>query len=135
MKRQTFLFCILLISVVIAVLHFAALEFYLYWVFPWFDVLMHFLGGLLVALIGIWSLIYVVRTRVWICFSHRNILYTAVGTAIVVGVGWEIFEYINGLRVEHNYALDTITDLIMDLCGAVFAYWVVLRMHLCSTIQ
>jgi len=135
MERQFFLFCILLTSIIIAGLHFTALEFYLYWVFPWFDVLMHFLGGFLVALIGIWSLLYVVRMRVWICFSHRNILYTAIGTALAIGIGWEVFEYINGLRIKDNYVFDTVTDLIMDLFGAMLAYWIVLRTRLCSMIQ
>lgn len=82
----------------------------LYWKYVWFDVPMHFLGGIVVALLAV-SL----REK----FSP--LLFIAV--VFVVGVGWEVIEYFyNGISKETNYVFDTALDLLMDTLGAVVVY-------------
>ena len=105
-----------LLLVLIAVLHLVALEYFLYWVYTWFDILMHFLGGLFIALSILWFVfesgyVHVART-----VNHAVLV---AGLSIFfVGVGWEIFEVIAGIPIEDNFVFDTITDLTMDACGA-----------------
>ncbi len=135
MSRLAFLFLIFLTTVVVGTLHFTALKFFLYWVLPWFDLLVHFLAGFLVALMGVWFFVYVAHMRTRICFNSRNILYTALLSAVVVGVGWEVFEFLEGLRVVQDYAVDTVTDLIMDFFGAILAYRIILFFNMCPKSQ
>lgn len=55
------------------------------------------------------------------------------GLAAVIGVGWEIMEYLVNsfvISLGHNYGLpDTLLDLVMDISGsaAFFFYWLVFR--------
>ena len=52
-KRYLLLYNFILI-VLIAILNKAALSFFLYWKFWWFDIMMHFLGGLWIGGIVLW---------------------------------------------------------------------------------
>lgn len=56
MTKYTLPLTIIFLGIIVATLHAIALSQFLYWQLPWFDVLMHFLGGLLVSLFGIWTL-------------------------------------------------------------------------------
>jgi hypothetical protein len=111
--RLTFFFTALIL---LAVVHVVALELYLYWKFLWFDIPMHILGGVSVAL-GYALLERRVRRR----FS-TVIWY--VGAVLCVGIAWEMFEYaagISGVGGE-SIAVDTAIDLGMDLLGGILGY-------------
>lgn len=107
--REAFVSLLLL-----GILHAVALNFYLYWSYPHFDNVMHFFGGAVVAFGAIWS------------FKTRNLLFL-VGVFFLVAIGWELFEYYYSIAVwdGQNYAIDTITDLIMGLLGASSVYYYV----------
>jgi hypothetical protein len=45
-------------------------------------------------------------------------------SVVSIGVSWEVFEYITGLRGARKYVFDTTIDLSMDLLGAVAVYGV-----------
>jgi hypothetical protein len=46
----------------------------------------------------------------------------------IIGFGWEIFEYTNGITDSHEgYLQDTVNDLILDSCGAALAALIVTR--------
>jgi len=117
MKQNTLLHAAFAFLVVISALQFAALQFSLYYFYPWYDIMMHFLGGIFVALILLWLFFYseyIERFEV----SKRNIILIALLGTLVVGIGWEVFEYSIGNVPEENYMLDTSIDLFMDLIGA-----------------
>lgn len=121
--RHRFLtvFVLSLISL-IAILNAYAIEFSLYWSFWWFDILMHFLGGLWVALVSLWG-VGVINRRVAQALTRKQIFLLSVVSAIAVGVGWELFEYLSGMFVEQDgILLDTIIDLIMDTIGGIVAF-------------
>ncbi len=41
---------------------------------------------------------------------------------MIVGVGWEIFEFVNGIaQSTEGYIPDTLTDLAMDAVGSLVA--------------
>lgn len=115
-RHPLFIFLFILVFV-IAVLHIIAIELFLYWTYSWFDILMHFLGGLFIGLSALWFFFesgYIKMHR-----SYRQ-AFIVVGVSIVlVGVGWEIFEFLADVPREVNYVADTIVDLIMDLLGAL----------------
>lgn len=81
----------------------------IYWRFVWFDVFMHFLGGVALATLAVGIL------------RRRQPLSFAVFLAIAF-VAWEVFEYVFGVPRESNYQFDTALDILMDTLGAIFVY-------------
>lgn len=112
------------LSVLILVLHLLASEFFWYWKFWWFDILMHLLGGFVIGLCVLW----VIHKMTW--RGSTLAMFVGVVTAtLVIGIGWEVFEYIYGIAGKDNYQVDTVTDLIMDAIGAVLACKYVYKRH------
>lgn len=122
LKQPLFLISFIIISI-IGALHYLALKFYLYWVFPWFDILMHFLGGLWVGLIVMWFLFFSGFINKNINETSRvRVFYVSILSVLIVGLLWEVFEFYTGVMIlETNYGMDTIIDLIMDILGASVA--------------
>ena len=99
----------LIISSILASLHYVAMADFLYWRYQWLDVPMHYLGGVTIAvfLVG-----FLYTKRVTRFFSLFALLV----------IGWEVFEYVFGIPREANYLRDTVYDLLMDTLGAFTVY-------------
>ena len=108
----------------LAIIHFVALEFYLYWMYFWFDMLMHFLGGISVAF-GVSTLPFF---NINIPQRFNN-LGTYILVVLIVGILWEVFELANGISIvgDDNFVLDTFTDLLFGIIGGTFGYYIVTR--------
>lgn len=110
MPVRTLFLTQLFLLLLIAVLHLSALALSLYWLYPWFDVLLHFLGGVWVFLALVWlAERFRVPYRVFLVFLG----------VLFVGVGWEVFELLAGIPREANFVLDTSIDLLMDSLGGI----------------
>jgi len=100
----------------------------LYWIWPDFDIPMHYWGGLWLGFVATW---FVVR------FKIINNLYSAgyllmIGLVVLlVGAGWELFEYLvdGWLNTSMQPSkIDTYLDLIMDMLGGyTVGLWVLLN--------
>lgn len=92
---------------------------YLSAVFEW-DIILHFLGGLWVALACAW-----IFTRFGMSFS----LWQCVLVAALVGGAWEVYEYAVGMppSVFMDYRLDTVKDIILDVLGGALAAVIIPR--------
>lgn|GEM_PF-595206 len=101
------------VVLMVAAIHLSALQWYLYWYYPWLDLLSHFLGGLWVALAAAWLILYIGR---------ETSLIRILSAVMVIGIGWEIFEFYAGIPKEANFVFDTSLDLLMDFCGGLFGY-------------
>jgi hypothetical protein len=110
---------------VIALVHMAAENFYLYWTFRWFDILTHFMGGIWVGLAGLWVWYFSGYIREVRRPTGRAIL-VALGAGFVIGILWELFElavwYLAGNGLPSNYGPDTLLDLIVDMAGALAGF-------------
>lgn len=103
---------------VIGILDYFANTFYLYWTVWWFDNLMHFISGICIAMFTI---------VIWQNFLDKSLSYKkAVGLslflALIIGIIWEDFELFFGIHKASDgkiYFLDTFSDIIMDLSGAI----------------
>ena len=116
---------IALLALSIALLQFLATTFFLYWVWWWFDIVMHFLGGVFIGS----SMLWLIRYEVPVSIRHRiPIFLTTFLGVLAVGVLWEVFEYVTGLYAAVNYTLDTTLDLAMDIVGMLLAYLVLNRL-------
>ncbi len=101
----------------LAVVHIIALKLFLYWKYTWFDIPMHILGGIVVAL-GLYTL-----NDIRLLVPDRYLrLFPVVLLVLTVGLLWEVFELAIGIPIEEDYAVDTATDLAMGVTGAVFGY-------------
>jgi hypothetical protein len=121
MRREIFSILVLASIALIGVLDAYANAFFLYWNFWWFDILMHFLGGFSVGLTSVW-LLGIFKRNVLEIVTTKQIFYIAVSTSIIIGVGWEFFEYFSGTYLgEKKIVFDTVLDLIMDTIGGMVA--------------
>jgi hypothetical protein len=121
--RHRILIALFFVAFIIAGLETVAVEHSFYWIFWWFDILMHFLGGVWVALLFSWiylfSLVYRENER-----NDRTLRNTVIIGVASISFLWEAFEYGVGatMSVFEYYPLDTAIDLAMDGIGALLAY-------------
>jgi len=111
------------LAIFIAVVHWVATIHHLYFLVANLDMVMHFLGGLLISLIVL-SLLFV---RGLFGFAHTHhgvvIVATLVGV-LMVGLGWELFEVFFDLTaITRIDMVDTISDIIFDLLGGSLGLW------------
>jgi predicted membrane-bound spermidine synthase len=83
---------------------------YYFW---WYDIVLHFLGGLWVALAFQW-------------YAHLRerlvLIIPTICVVLIVGIGWEAFELMIGAPREDNFMFDTSLDILMDVLGGVVGY-------------
>lgn len=107
----------------LALIHIVAMHFFLYETFDWFDIPMHFLGGVCIALC------FALLPFFHIYLPKRYTTITVyLCVVLLVGVVWEIFEYMTGLSgvaVQNDFVFDTVLDLVMDVLGGVVGYGMV----------
>jgi len=103
----------------IALIHQVAVNAYLYWLYLWFDIPMHFLGGA-VAAFGFLSWV----GERFVPVTSRSFFATML-FVLLVGLSWEVFEWYFSLTDTLAYWSDTIGDLCFDLLGGAVAYGIV----------
>lgn len=121
MSELRFLLAQLVVVLPLAVVTWLAVAYLLYWHLWWLDIPMHFAGGMWAGLCGAWIL---VRRG-----QPFSLLWCLI-FALLVGVGWEIFEYIEGITYPRHfgYSFDTAKDLVMDLLGAALGWFLAKRL-------
>lgn len=98
----------LISAILVLVLHLVGMDKELYFHFFWYDILLHFLGGLTIALF----LSIFIKNK-WLVFWGM----------IVIAIAWEVFEFYLNIAVDNpnEYIFDTVKDFIMDSLGAALA--------------
>lgn len=122
MSRSQLLNLIACLVVLVAALHVAALVFDFYWYFWWYDIMTHFLGGAFIGLLSAWVFFFsgYVRLRV---LTPRMLFLVALGGTLLVGAGWEMYEYTLGHTLSpEGYWTDTVLDVLCDVAGGFAGY-------------
>ncbi len=102
----------------LALLHYLALEFFLYWRFIWIDLVMHFFGGAVVAL-GCFTLKDFIR-GIPVRFLY---VVPVISAVLIVSLLWEIFEIYIGVPVlEPGFGRDAIFDILSALLGGFVGF-------------
>lgn len=109
-----------IVSTMFAATHWVAVEASLYWHYWWFDVVMHFWGGLLIAL-GVFALTTFRR------ITLKPTISLVLGTALVLVLGWEYFEWQVGLFNPDIHLPDAIYDITLGLTGGLLGYLILKR--------
>lgn len=120
---QAIVWIFLAIASLFASVHNFAVATSLYWYYWWFDIFMHFWGGMLVVL-GVYALC---------SLKHVPLKPTSVlifSTLIALMVVWEVFEWKIGLFDPANHTFDTIKDLFDGLLGGLVGYFLALRLRM-----
>lgn len=112
---QPIVILFLIIASIFALVHTVAVEASLYWHYWWFDIVMHFWGGLLIAL-------GVVSITTFRCVTLRPTFSLVFGVVCVIAIGWEFFEWQVGLFNPAIHIPDTIYDVTMGLTGGLLGY-------------
>ena len=109
-------FVTLVSACIVAALHVHAINNNLYNTIFWFDILVHFCGGVFVALAAATFLD---------TFGFRTTVPLCIAAALAAGIAWEIFELLSGFphAVWMNNSLDIAKDLCMDVVGGVVGAW------------
>ena len=111
-----------ILSILIAVFHYIALQYFLYWTVDWFDILMHFLGGFLISIFVIFILYS--YSDFENLKKHKIFLFVLItGLTLAVGLGWELWEVFVGLTNTLKDLNDTILDIVMDMIGSLAAIY------------
>lgn len=126
MERRILLSLLVSLSAVLAVSHYVASLLGIYADLWWFDMAMHTVGG---AVAGLFFLFIVgsIRGLSSLLYTKRGIYLVALAGALLVGIGWEIFEYIYDIAYATNYVRDTASDILMDAVGAIFVSYYVMH--------
>ncbi len=102
-----------------------ALKLYWYYSIWYFDMPMHFLGGLWVGLFFLWffsiesmPFLHLVLERVDFKLVSKTLLFV-----LLFGVLWELFEFYTNNYIGHDLfnILDTTSDIFFDLSGGLYA--------------
>ena len=110
---------------ILAVVHILALELFLYWRYWWFDIPMHVLGGVVVAL-GIFTLYDFLPKLPRQYLS----LIPIISSVLIIALVWEVYQLLIGIPIEADYEVDTIIDLIMGTLGGVIGYLVATQVRI-----
>lgn len=123
-KRKFVLIITLVFSSVLLVSFLFTIKLHLFWSTPWIDVPNHFLGGLILSLVGFLLLGHHTRH-----ISNRRKITELVVFTLVIGGLWEVYEEVSGLTSIQDsvYWIDTIGDFISDTLGALAGYYYFLK--------
>jgi len=116
MTTRTLLF--LVIATTWAGLHNLALFLELYWLYWWFDLPMHFFGGVVVAM----GFLVLADLRLPVRFLTRSLLPMMLAVLAVV-IFWELFELWAGIEIQTDFIVDTTIDIVLGVVGGGVGYY------------
>lgn len=129
MKKNLIIGGLFIATVLLAVLHNASIEFSWYYFYPFIDIPIHILGGLVV---GFLVFIFFSSTEggtasVEKDISPLNQLFLILLITFLVSVGWEVFELVFYLTNDAGLSLNTFSDIIFGLIGGAIG-WMLLQL-------
>jgi len=116
-KQKIFIVSFFVLAL-IAVLNYVGIKLSLYWVYRWYDIPMHMLGGLCVTLFSL--SLYSHLNRVFPIIVYKiNVFYVLFFTLLVVTISWEVFELLGQITFvgDRGYWPDTLDDILNAYMG------------------
>jgi hypothetical protein len=111
---------ILVLVIGIFVINLLAMKFHWYSSVWWFDMPMHTLGGLWIALASLFVYKYR-RTLPNDIFYPKKLFFVALVSVLVIGFLWEVFEF--GIErigiLDLASPIDSLSDICFDLIGGI----------------
>jgi H+/Cl- antiporter ClcA len=127
-KQLSYILFALVGSIFVA--HMIAQANYLYWTIWWFDMPMHFAGGVFLGFFVLYIRFFIFKYK---DFSQK---YRWVGMLLLwvlfISIGWELYEFC----IDHNFStrlpnyLDTASDLCFDMAGGCISILFLIKKRL-----
>jgi uncharacterized membrane protein YjdF len=97
----------------------------LYSVIWWYDMPLHFFGGLFTGLLVIW---FLMRYSKFTKASYLETVFWVLFISFIIGFVWEFYEIFFYKIGGQNYVImDAISDIFFDLAGAIQALFIYFR--------
>jgi len=121
-KQKPFIFSLLVLLILIG-LHSVGSYFSWYWVYPWFDILVHMVSGLWIGLLILWLAACLGQINSLKEYKVKSFLIALI-SAVLIGVIWEVVENISQITDANirGYTLNTAKDILADAFGGILAY-------------
>ncbi len=121
-KQRPFPFSVLILAVLIT-FYSVGSEFSFYWFYPQFDLSLHILSGLWIALLILWLAVVFGQLSSLKDYRVKSFLIAFV-SVVFLGIVWELIENVFQLSsvFSPNYYLDTAMDIITGALGGSIAY-------------
>ena len=105
--------------VILGIANWIALEHHLYFSYRWFDIPMHFLGGIWLSFCFLWY--YYTYQQPGLRRTVQEVFAIALSGTLTVALLWELFEYLVNFYIILNAydVLDTIKDLVIGMAGGL----------------
>ena len=126
LHRRVIIFLVLASS--FALVHQFATTTSLYWYYWWFDSVMHFSGGMLLAL-GVHAL------NTFSQVGYRPTYPVILAVLFLFTGTWELFEWYNGLWLIEGYLFDTIKDVVLGFSGGLLTHIILSKRTIQSWVQ
>lgn len=123
-ERKQVLNILLFVVAAVFFMHTLASIFSWYWVFVWYDDLVHLLGGFFIGLSILWFIFLSGYISRMVTMPPAKLFLVIVVSVVILGAAWEIYEWIfKATYAKEGYALDTFFDLAMDFLGGSLSVW------------
>ena len=131
-KQKPFPFSFLVLAVLIA-LHAAGSYNFWYWKYSWFDVIVHIVSGLWIALLILWLASVFGQISSMKEYKAKTFLIALI-SAVLIGVVWELIENYTQITFTKasGYNLNTAIDILNDGIGGVLAYFYFVQNKKCA---
>jgi hypothetical protein len=97
----------------------------LYSVIWWYDMPLHFFGGLFTGLLVIW---FLMRYPKFIKASYLQAVFWVLFISFIVGFVWEFYEiFFYKIGGQDYIIIDAISDICFDLAGTIQALFIYFR--------
>ncbi len=123
MFKQKIFILSFIVLVLVASFNYLGVTFSLYWVYKWYDIPMHMLGGLWVSLFTL-SFYPYLNKHYLVKDFNINPLYAVFISLLFMIIAWEIFELIGGMALlsDRGYWPDTLGDVLNGYIGGIVGY-------------
>ena len=130
MQTKPFPLSLLVFVSALLLFQIVALSFYWYWRIWWFDIPMHFAGGLWIGLSALW--LYFLSGRFAGTTQKTAVSVFTVGmiTVLCIALLWELFEYLVQVLFPQGTpydVLDTLSDVLFGFLGGCTASFIFLK--------
>jgi len=121
------------VLIILAILFFWGHHYHLFWKYKWFDIPVHFLGGVWAALTALWISCHFGYTNSIINYKLKTFLIVLFAV-LIIGISWEVFEVIGKITFIHDvgYWPDTLSDVLNSFMGGIVAYYYFIKTKKCN---
>ena len=122
MFKQKIFIASFFVLIITAFFNYIGGKYFLYWIYQWYDIPMHILGGLWVSLFSIFLYTNFYKD---ISIHCKKLSMFVFFTLLLIALSWEIFELMGKITFLSDgiwYWIDTIKDIIDDFIGGMIGY-------------